>query len=92
MNRGWRKKNKRHEQHDSCKTFSWLPDETVSVRDFSVLLLFSDYIFSSLSSGILVHLPLALWTHVWTPLHAYQTLHPHQGGLTLLDCCTHTHK
>ncbi|TKS78373.1 Sodium-dependent phosphate transporter 2 [Collichthys lucidus] len=31
--------------------------------------------------GIVVHLPFALWTHVWTPLHAYQALHPQQGRL-----------
>lgn len=34
----------------------------------------------------MVHLPLALWTHVWISLHANQTLHPEQGGLTDTPC------
>ncbi len=63
--------------------------DTVSVCDFSLfasaLLLFSDHMLSSLSSGIMVHLPSALWPHVWTPLHAYQALHPQQGGVRLLN-------
>lgn len=35
-----------------------------------------------LPSGIMVHLPVALRTDVWVSLHAHQTLHPQQGGLT----------
>lgn len=42
---------------------------------------FSDDVFSSLSSGLVVHLPVAVWTHVRTPVHAHQTLHLKQGGL-----------
>lgn len=36
-----------------------------------------------LPSGLLVHLPLAVWTHVWSPLYANQTLHPQQGELII---------
>lgn len=39
-------------------------------------------------SGIMVHLSLTLWTHVWIPLYANQTLHPQQGGFILLDVQT----
>ena len=55
-----------------------------------VLLLFSDHMFSSSSSCIVVHLPFALRTHVRTPLHAYQTLYPQQGGLSSLHGQTQT--
>lgn len=33
----------------------------------------------SLRSGIVVHLPSAVWTHVWSPLHPHQKHHPQQG-------------
>lgn len=39
-------------------------------------------------SGIMVHLSLTLWTHVWIALYANQTLHPQQGGFILLDVQT----
>lgn len=39
----------------------------------------------------MVHLPLALWTHVWTALYDNQTLDPQKGGHYCMVALTHPH-
>lgn len=69
------------------KTLVTLNHRCLTIPYQRVTVVLSDDVFSSLSSVIVVHLPAALWTHVWTPLLAHQTLHPQQGWLILLYCC-----